>query len=262
MATEKDVKTTQLDFHKEMMEVEAAEKERKMTYSVNGNKSKDRVSSKRMVTGAVFCFLALVGVISIISGAFRTGMKILDNDAEKQEYNALLSTLVMYDPLPFETPEEADQKVLLSSSVWTAIMNEDMTAYETDEYGQPLLPAIDVDKYFAKIFGTNISLAHGTFSDQDVEFKFDEEKKVYAIPATNFPTGFTPQVEKIKTSFSEKTLTIGYLSPSTSWADTGEKTVSKYMDYIFEKQDGQFCLVAVRESAMKVELPQNSEAAE
>ena len=42
---------------------------------------------------------------------------------------------------------------------------EDMTAYETDEYGQPLLPAIDVDKYFAKIFGTNISLAHGTFSD-------------------------------------------------------------------------------------------------
>ena len=262
MATEKDVKTTQLDFHKEMMEVEAAEKERKMKYSVNGNKSKDRVRSKRMVTGAVFCFLALVGVISIISGAFRTGMKILDNDAEKQEYNALLSTLVMYDPLPFETPEEADQKVLLSSSVWTAIMNEDMSAYETDEYGQPLLPAIDVDKYFAKIFGTNISLAHGTFSDQDVEFKFDEEKKVYAIPATNFPTGFTPQVEKIKTSFSEKTLTIGYLSPSTSWADTGEKTVSKYMDYIFEKQDGQFCLVAVRESAMKVELPQNSEAAE
>ena len=261
MATEKDVKTTQLDFHKEMMEVEAAEKERKMKYSVNGNKSKDRVRSKRMVTGAVFCFLALVGVISIISGAFRTGMKILDNDAEKQEYNALLSTLVMYDPLPFETPEEADQKVLLSSSVWTAIMNEDMSAYETDEYGQPLLPAIDVDKYFAKIFGTNISLAHGTFSDQDVEFKFDEEKKVYAIPATNFPTGFTPQVEKIKTSFTEKIVTVGYLSPSTSWADTGEKTVSKYMDYIFEKQDGQFCLVAVRESDMKVELPQTTEEA-
>ena len=262
MATEKDVKTAQLDFHKEMMEVEAAERERKKTYSADGSKSKDRVKSRRMLVGGVFCFLALVGVISIITSTFRTGMKILDNDAEKQEYNALLSTFVMYDPLPFETPEEADQKVLLSSSVWTAIMNEDMTAYETDEYGQPLLPSIDVDKYFSKIFGTNISLAHGTFSDQDVEFKFDEEKKVYAIPATNFPTGFTPQVEKIKTTFTEKTLTIGYLSPSTSWADTGEKTVSKYMDYIFEKQDGQFCLVAVRESEMKVELPQVSDTVE
>ena len=259
MATEKDVKTTQLDFHKEMLEVEMAEKERKKTYSADGTKAKDKTKSRRMVTGAVFCFLALVGVISIISGVFRTGMKILDNDAEKQNYNALLSTFVMYDPLPFETPEEADQKLLLVSSVWTAIMNEDMSAYETDEYGQPLLPSIDVDKHFAKIFGTNIALAHGTFSDQDVEFKFDEEKKVYAIPATNFPTGFTPQVEKIKTSLNEKILTIGYLSPSTSWADTGERTVSKYMDYIFEKQDGQFCLVAVRESEMKVELPQTTE---
>ena len=41
------------------------------------------------------------------------------------------------------------ESYLLASSVWAAIMNEDMTMYETDEYGQPLLPAIDVDKYFA-----------------------------------------------------------------------------------------------------------------
>ena len=68
--------------------------------------------------------------------------------------------------------------------------------------------------------------------------------------------------KKTKTSFTEKIVTVGYLSPSTSWADTGEKTVSKYMDYIFEKQDGQFCLVAVRESSMKVELPQTSEVTE
>ena len=259
MATEKNVNTQQMDFHNEMLEVEKAEAERKKVYSTE---TKNNIHRKRMVTGAVFCLLALIGLVSIITGAVKTGVKILDNDAEKQEYNALLSTLVMYDPLPFETPDQADQKVLLSSSVWTAIMNEDMTMYETDEYGQPLLPAIDVDKYFAKIFGTQISLAHGTFSDQDVEFKFDETKKVYAIPATNFPTGFTPQVEKIKTSFTEKTVTVGYLSPSTSWADTGEKSVSKYMDYIFEKQDSQFCLVAIRESSMKVELPQTSETVE
>ncbi len=259
MATEKNTNKVQLDFHNEMMEIEKAEKERKNIYSTEAKKSKDKIKRRRIVTGAVFCAFALIGIMSIISGIFKTGVKILDNEAEKQEYNELLSTLVMYDPLPFETPDQADQKVLLSSSVWTAIMNEDMSMYETDEYGQPLLPAIDVDKYFAKIFGTQVSLTHGTFSDRDVEFKFDETNKVYAIPATNFPTGFTPQVEKIKTSFTEKVLTVGYLSSSTSWADTAEKTVSKYMDYIFEKQDGQFCLVAIRESDMKVELPQSSE---
>ena len=47
MATEKDVKTTQLDFHKEMLEVEMAEKERKKTYSADGTKAKDKKEWKR-----------------------------------------------------------------------------------------------------------------------------------------------------------------------------------------------------------------------
>ena len=261
MSTEKDknIKDTQLDFEQEMIEIEKAESERKKTYSTDGEKAKNKVRNRRIITGGIFCFFALLGVLSLVSGIFSTGVKILDNEGKKREYNSLLAPLVMYDPLPFETPDQADQKVLLASSVWAAIMNEDMTMYETDEYGQPLLPAIDVDKYFARIFGTQISLAHGTFSDQDVEFVFNEEKQAYAIPATNFPTGFAPQVEKIKTSFTEKTVTVGYLSPSQSWADTGSGTLSKYMDYIFEKQDGQFALVAVRESNMEVEVTQSSE---
>ncbi|MBQ3009120.1 MAG: hypothetical protein IJD80_05975, partial [Oscillospiraceae bacterium] len=116
-------------------------------------------------------------------------------------------------------------------------------------------PAIDVDKYFAKVFGTQLRLEHDSFSDAGVDFEYDEDAGVYIVPATNFPTGFAPQVEKIKTSFTEKIVTVGYLSPQTSWADTSERTVSKYVDYIFEKQDGRFCLVAVRESEMKVEVP-------
>ncbi|MBQ6849690.1 MAG: hypothetical protein IJN77_01465 [Oscillospiraceae bacterium] len=260
MSTDKNtVKDTRLDFQQELIEIEKVEKERKKTYSADSTKSENKVKNRRIITGAVFCLLAVIGLVSLVSGVFNTGVKIIDNEGKKQEYNTLLAPLVMYDPLPFETPEEADQRVLLSSSVWAAIMNEDMSLYETNEFGEPLLPAIDVDKYFAKIFGTQISLAHGTFSDQDVEFKFDEEKKAYSIPATNFPTGFAPQVEKIKTSMSARTVTVGYLSPSTSWADTGERAISKYMDYIFEKQDSGYALVAVRESEMKVELPQTSE---
>ena len=260
MSTDKNtVKETGLDFQQELVEIEKIENERKKTYSTDGARIAQKTKNRRIITGAVFCLLAVVGLMSIVSGVFNTGVKIIDNESKKQEYNTLLAPLVLYDPLPFETPEDADQRVLLSSSVWAAIMSEDMSLYETNEFGEPLLPAIDVDKYFAKIFGTQISLAHGTFSDQDVEFKFDEEKQVYSIPATNFPTGFTPQVEKIKNTFSTRTVVVGYLSPSTSWADTSEKTVSKYMDYIFEKQDNGYALVAVRESEMKVALPQSSE---
>ena len=261
MSKEKDVKIekAQVDFEQDMIEIEKAEQERRQ-YSANGKKAQNKIRRRRIITGAVFSVLAFIGVLSIISGVVKTGRKILDNSGEKQEYNTLLTTLVMYDPLPFETPDTADQRVLLASSLWAAIMNEDMSVYETNEFGETLLPAVDVDKYFAKVFGTQIQLTHGTFTDSDVEFVYNAEKRAYIIPATNFPTGFAPQVEKIKTSLGEKKVTVGYLSPRTSWADTGERTVSKYVDYIFEKQDGQYALVAIRESEMKVELPQVSPA--
>lgn len=262
MAKEKDnkIEKVQVDFEKEMIEVEQAEKERK-TYTKDSAKRQNKVRRRRIITGAVFSFLALVGVLSIFRGIIGAGAKILDNSAEKQEYNNLLTTLVVYDPLPFESPEQADKQLLLASSVWAAIMNEDMSLYETNEYEQTLLPAVDVDRYFAKVFGTQLKLEHKSFSDQGVDFEYDENAAAYSVPATSFPTGFAPQVEKIKTSFTEKIVTVGYLSPRTSWADTGERTVSKYVDYIFEKQDGQFCLVAVRESNMKVEAAQPSPAA-
>ena len=261
MSKEKDMKIrkAQIDFEQDMMEVAKAEQERKQ-YSVSGKKARNKTYRRRIITGAVFTALAFIGMLSILGGVVKTGMKIMDNSGEKQEYNSLLTTLVMYDPLPFETPDAADQRVLLASSLWAAIMNEDMTVYDSNEFGETLLPAVDVGKHFARVFGTQIQLTHGTFTDSDVEFVYDEEKRAYVIPATNFPTGFAPQVEKIKTSFTEKVVTVGYLSPRTSWADTSERTVSKYVDYIFEKQDGSWALVAVRESEMKVELPQATDA--
>ena len=254
MANEKETKIekTKIDFENEMIEIEKAEQERK-TYSANGSKKKESIIKRRIITGAVFTFFAVVGVISIISSVFSLGIKLVDNNGLKQEYNALLTPLVVYDPLPFESPEQADQQLLLASSVWAAIMNEDMSIYETDEYGFTLLPAVDVNKHFSKLFGTGIKLEHKSFDDRDVEFEFNKDKQAYVIPATNFPAGFVPQVEKIKTTFTERIVTVGYLSPASSWADTTGGALTKYVDYIFEKQDGEFALVAIRESAMKVE---------
>ncbi len=263
MTKEKDTKISkvQLDYEKEMIEVEKAESERK-TYTKDSKKGRNKIRRRRIITGAVFTLLAFIGLISIFSGVVKTGIKILDNSGEKQEYNNLLATLVVYDPLPFESPEEADQQLLLTSSVWAAIMNENMELYEKNEYDQTLLPAADVDKYFTKVFGTQHKLEHGDFSDAGVDFEYDKDKAAYAVPSTSLPVGFTPKVEKIKSSFSEKIVTVGYVSPQTSWEDTSEQSVSKYVDYIFEKQDGQFCLVAVRESEMKVETVQPSPSPE
>lgn len=208
---------------------------------------------RRVFIGMVMCVLMLIGLGTIIAGGVGVAAKLLDNTAEKEAYNALLATLVVADPLPFESPDQADMDLLLSSSVWAAVMNEDMEKYEKNDYGQTYLPAVDVDRYFAKVFGTQYALEHDDFSDQEVEFEYDEEKQAYIVPVTSFPTGFTPKVEKIKTGGGEKIVTVGYISPATNWNDTSDGSVSKYVDYIFQKQGKEYYLVAIRENGTQVE---------
>lgn len=203
---------------------------------------------RRTVIGAVMCVLMLIGIGTIVAGGVKVVAKLVDNTAEKEAYNALLATLVVADPLPFESPDQADMELLLSSSVWAAVMNEDMEKYETNDYGQTYLPAIDVDRYFAKVFGTQYALEHDDFSDQGADFEYDEDKQAYIVPVTSLPTGFTPQVEKIKTGGGEKIVTVGYISPATNWNDTSDGSVSKYVDYIFQKQGKEYYLVAIREN--------------
>ena len=207
---------------------------------------------RRVAIGAVMCVLMFVGVFSIVFSGVKFATKLLDNTAEKDRYNALLATLVVADPLPFEAPDQADQTLLLSSSVWAAVMNEDMEQYEKDDFGQTFLPAVEVDRYFTKVFGTQYTLTHHSFSEQEIEFTYDEEKQAYIVPITSFPTGFTPQVEKIKKGSGEKIVTVGYISPSTNWNDDANSGISKYVDYIFQKQGNEYYLVAIRESEMQV----------
>lgn len=210
---------------------------------------------RRIVIGAVMCVLMLIGVGTIIAGGVNITAKILDNTAEKEKYNNLLATLVVADPLPFESPDQADQTLLLSSSVWAAVMNEDMSKYEKDDFGQTYLPAVEVDRYFTKVFGTQYALTHQSFYEGEMEFVYDEGRQAYIIPVTSFPTGFTPKVEKIKTGGGEKIVTVGYISPATNWNDDTSGAISKYVDYIMQKQGSEYYLVAVRESEMKVAAP-------
>lgn len=216
----------------------------------NNVKKKHR---RRIIIGAVMVCLMAIGVISVIMTGVNVASKLFDNTKEKQKFEALLATLVVNDPLPFESPEQADQDLLLASSVWAAVINENMEQFEKNDFGQTYLPSVEVDKYFTKVFGTQFTLEHRSFTDQEVEFEYNEEKKAYAIPQTSFPTGFTPKVEKIKRKGKDKVVTVGYISPAISWSDVSDGSISKYVDYVFQKQGKNYALVAIRESAMKVE---------
>lgn len=214
----------------------------------------ERKHRRRIAIGFVMVVLMAIGLASIVFAGISGVQMLLDDTDEKEMYNQLLATLVVSDPLPFESVEQADQDMILASCVWAAVMNEDMSKFEKNEFDQTCLPTVEVDKYFAKLFGTQYTLEHRTFSDQGVEFYYEEDRQAYAIPATSFPTGYTPKVEEIKKVDGDKIVTVGYIPPSTSWTDVSDGKVSKYVDYIFQKQGDNYYLVAIRESEKTVEV--------
>ncbi len=227
---------------------------------LNIDKKEEKTVSKkrktrRIIVGAIFSFFALVGVISIISMGINTTAVLLDNTEEKAEYAQKLSTLALYDPLPVEDVSLIDEKILYLSGIWAAVINEDMTQYEQNEYGETMLPAIVVDSYIESIFGPSFDLVYKTFDDAGITYIFDEEKQAYVIPVTSIPTGYTIEVAEIEQQLfaSEKTLTVAYLAAATSWENLEETEIVKYVDYVFEKQNDGYFLVAIRESEKEVE---------
>ncbi len=231
------------------------------TFTADKLREKKRIANRnarRVITGAVVICLAFVGVISLITGGVGLVKRIFDDTKEKERLNRQLAPLVVYDPLPFASVDRADPDMILAASIWSVIANEDTSAFETDEYGQMLLPAASVEKYFSALFGNNYMINHRSFSYDSTDFTYNEDSKTYTIPATSYPIGYTPQVDSIKKSSNERIVTVGYISPASSYDDPSAGMLYKYVDYVYTKQDGEFYLSSIRESDKVVENQSNS----
>ena len=54
--------------------------------------------------GGVFIILCLVGFFTVASVCLNATKSLLDNSKAKQEYERMLLPVVIFDPVPFETP--------------------------------------------------------------------------------------------------------------------------------------------------------------
>ena len=228
-----------------------------MAYKRLSKEEKERQHRRhrRQLLGGVLCVLILLGVVSVISAGVRLGGKLFDDTKEKQQYEKLLAPVVMLDPVPFDSLETADQNMLLQAAIWETIYTEDISQYERDDAGALILPAVDIDKNAARLFGPSYALEHHTFDANGMQFVYDEEKSGYIIPITGTTSAYTPKVVKIKKSVKEKRVTVGYVAPATGFSLDGNNTEqgepSFYYDYIFTRQGDGYYLAAITTSDMK-----------
>ena len=209
-----------------------------------------RKHSAAVPLGGIFILLALIGLITVVVFGVRTTENLIDNSKKKAEFGNFILPVLMFDPVPFEDPNEMGDLALLRSSIWAAII-ENNEKYAIGDGNMVSVPQSDVDVACAKLFGDEVTLIHQSFEDYLSIYSYNEENKTYYVPV-DATILYTPQVEEISRSGNLFELTVGYIAPDNQWMQTvkGEKsepTPSKYMIYVLEKEDGEYHLTGIKD---------------
>jgi hypothetical protein len=210
------------------------------------------INKRRRPIAAVLGFLILVftvvGIISTIVGAVKLTASLIDNTAQKREFERIIYPVLMFDPVPFDKIEAADENLLLNASMWAVLLNTDEESFDTNEIGFMLIPSIDLDVWCKKMFGPSVSLSHRTIEGEGYSFYYDEATKEYQVPDGTQISHYTPSVESVSKKGDVYTLKVNYISPSaiTETLFTGEDPVAdKVMTYTLTKTEGKYLITSI-----------------
>lgn len=217
----------------------------------------------RQMLGAVLCLLILIGTFNVLAFAVRGVASLFDDTDRKLKYEQRLQTLVMFDPLPFESlskMEDSTARLVKESAIWSALYTAQqsetgLSNYPRDPDSEGLvIPAVEVDAAMAALYGPDFKMEHGSFEGVDMNYEYLEDMQGYLIPVTSQIGLYTPQVESLKRKDGKLRVTVGYIPTPALTGDYGMAPPSeptKYMDYIFEKSGKEYYLTALQTSEKK-----------
>ena len=200
--------------------------------------------------GMILSVLAVIGLVNVIFFGVHFTERLIDNSAKKEEFGDIILPVLMFDPVPFENPNEMGELALLRSSIWAALLNES-DKYVVGDGNMVAVPQSDVDVACAKLFGSEVTLKHQAFEDYITMYTFDTTTKSYFVPV-DATIMYTPKVEEISRSGSIYDLTVGYMTPENQWLQgikgkKSEPVPTKYMVYTLKKVDDHYQLISIKD---------------
>ena len=146
------------------------------------------------IVGALIVLFTCIGIFSTVSAGVRLVKKLTDDSRRYAEFERMIYPVVMFDPVPFASIDAADPSMLLQSSMWAVFLNQDTSAYQTDEIGFLLIPSTDLDVWCKKLFGDTVTLEHTTIEGDSTTFYYSEDNKMYHVPAQTSVSLFARQI--------------------------------------------------------------------
>lgn len=227
------------------------------------SKDKKRKGQSKLAfpLGLAVVIFAVIGVIFAVGAGIDGVKKLTDNSAKKIEYESMLIPVVMYDPHMFDDVSSANLDQLTVCAVWSIIKDEKNYPgkYETNEQGNITIPAEDVEKEFAKLFGTDVVPTHIGVKGNFDEFSFNEQSRCYLITSAGTMPIYTPKVVEIDKTSNTVVLTVGYLA-AEAWAQDSEGNFiqpepSKYVKVTLRENDNGYYISAMQAT----DTPENAQ---
>lgn len=225
----------------------------------------------RQALGLLVAVLVLIGAVTVIRAGVKAVAMLFDDTEQRQEYEDKLEGLVLFDPLPFDGVENINDLTLREAAVWGCVYSIQETQGNFDNYNtdpeteQLLLPSVEVDAYLAKLLGPSFKLTHKSFEMEDMTIEYDETGQCYRIPVTGSVGYYRATVVKLFKRGGRLHVTVGYIpmaSSDDSIINSVSDTPTKYMDYLFERQNGSWYLTGLTESETKPESTESSAPSE
>lgn len=203
--------------------------------------------------GIVVVVLAVIGLISVIVLAVRGIGSLTDNSEKFTKYEQFLSPIIMNDPDPFDDVRQANMNQLIDASIWSLLKSDidiDQYEYAEGDVSGVIVPQKDVEKQFAKIFGTDVKPVHSTVDGGAYTFTYDEARQAYIVPLTGVMPTFIPRVISQQKKGDSIILTVGCIS-GDGWEQDErgnyiEPAPSKYLKVTLRVSDDGYFISAIQ----------------
>lgn len=201
--------------------------------------------------GVIVLLLALTGVGYLATTVGTQIYQMVTDDSRERSYDEFLRPIVMQDPEPFASQDEADGQMVLAASLWKALEDNSASYTDYDDSGRTLVPLVDVSDACHALFGPDAQLQL-TNLNTDTFFTFDEETNQFHVTPYSTQSSFIPWTESITTEDGNTVLRVGYVAPTDSWREESgsndeEPEPVKYMEYVLARDGDQEYVKEVRE---------------
>lgn len=224
----------------------------------NNTRSKRKKRKKRahpwaFPLGLIIAVLTVIGFMTVllagIGGVKNAVLKLKNID----EYNTLLTPVVMNDPSMFDDISKADSAQLIDISIWSILKSNLSPDKYTYQEGNMIIPEADVTAEYTRLFGTDREPVHQTVAGYGYEFEYNSTDKTYLIPLTGITPTYTPDVVEVNKKSNTVVLTVALLS-ADGWAQGSDgKMVApepdKYIKVTLRETDNGYYISAMQSTS-------------